>query len=53
MMEKSEFVEVFRLAHDLWEEGGFTTEFAGILAVDLYRRGWRKPSHKEEGEGGK
>ena len=50
MMDKSEFVEVFRLARDLWEDGGFTIELAGNLAVDLYRRGWRKPAHKEEGE---
>lgn len=43
-MDKSEFVEVFSLAYDILEESGLSVELAGNLAVDLYRRGWRKPS---------
>lgn len=50
MMDRSEFVEVFNLAYDIYNESGLSLELAGSLAVDLYRRGWRKPSHKEKGE---
>ena len=47
-MDKAEFTEMLDLAFAIWEEGSLSIELAGSLAVDLYRRGWRKTSGREE-----